>query len=402
MKVVLYFQLPQRTTTPEKQAGVQDIAKKRGWHLQVIDTLPTAARMEELRVFWDPIGAIVECGGSYTEIDVSVFAPLPVVFLDRNPRTMPPDACCIYHDSVATGRAAARELLLTGCEHFAFVPFPEKRFWSEERGRGFMEALKLNGRTCTVFDVPSSGNDALAFQKRLRAFLAALPKPCAVFGANDQVAADVIATAVLEGLSIPNDIAVIGVDNFSDICEHAVCPLSSVEPDFREGGRLAALMLDELVQSGGTAVRRRGTFGPFRVEKRASTRRMAFWDKDVADAVDFIRREACAGCEAGQVLARFPCSRRFAEKRFRRAVGHSVLDEIHSVQLERVKMFLRDTNRPLKTIGDFCGFGNPNSLRKFFLRETGMTLSAWRQRHLRGQHVPSREERARNRKPGLT
>ena len=77
MKVVLYFQLPQRTTTPEKQAGVQDIAKKRGWHLQVIDMLPTAARMEELRAFWDPIGAIVECGGSYTEIDVSVFARLP-------------------------------------------------------------------------------------------------------------------------------------------------------------------------------------------------------------------------------------------------------------------------------------------------------------------------------------
>ena len=61
-----------------------------------------------------------------------------------------------------------------------------------------------------------------------------------------------------------------------------------------------------------------------------------------------------------------------------------MLDEIHSVQLERVKMLLRDTNRPLKTIGDFCGFGNPNSLRKFFLRETGMTLSAWRQRHLQG------------------
>jgi AraC-like DNA-binding protein len=72
-----------------------------------------------------------------------------------------------------------------------------------------------------------------------------------------------------------------------------------------------------------------------------------------------------------------------ADIRFRRATGHSILDEIHAVQLERVKELLSDPLMQLKSISDFCGFTNPNSLRKFFLRETGMTMSQWREENLR-------------------
>ena len=67
-----------------------------------------------------------------------------------------------------------------------------------------------------------------------------------------------------------------------------------------------------------------------------------------------------------------------ADIRFRKATGHSILEEIHAVQLERVKQLLKDSGLQLKSISDFCGFTHPNSLRKFFLRETGMTLGAWR------------------------
>ena len=67
-----------------------------------------------------------------------------------------------------------------------------------------------------------------------------------------------------------------------------------------------------------------------------------------------------------------------ADIRFRRATGHSILDEIHAVQLERAQQLARNPNLPLKAISDFCGFTNPNSLRKFFRKATGTTLSAWR------------------------
>ena len=120
------------------------------------------------------------------------------------------------------------------------------------------------------------------------------------------------------------------------------------------------------------------TFGDLNVVRRMSTQRLLRPDPHVANALNLIRKEACNGITAIRVAATFPCSRRMADIRFRRAVGHSILDEIQSVKLERAKELLMNANQELKSISDFCGFKNPNSLRKFFLKETGKTLSAWR------------------------
>ena len=152
-----------------------------------------------------------------------------------------------------------------------------------------------------------------------------------------------------------------------------------VESPQRRGGRLAATMLLGLAMSKGKwRGKRLQTFGPLRVVRRASTHILAVPDKAVSDALDLIRREACNGLQATHVAALFPCSRRQADNRFRRATGRSILEEIHAVQLERAKELLRDTSVQLKAISDFCGFTNPNSLRKFFLKATGMTMTAWR------------------------
>ena len=217
-------------------------------------------------------------------------------------------------------------------------------------------------------------------------FISAVKKPCAVFAANDKTAEGVISAASLEGFDTPGDIAVVGVDNYAPICEHVTPRLSSIEPDFRRGGRLAATMLLGLAMSRG---KWRGgrvqTFGPLRTVHRASTRVLSIQDKTVSDALDLIRREACNGLQAVRVARLFPCSRRQADNRFRRATGRSILEEIHAVQLERAKELLRDTSVQLKAISDFCGFTNPNSLRKFFLKATGMTMTAWRDTSARAE-----------------
>ena len=101
-------------------------------------------------------------------------------------------------------------------------------------------------------------------------------------------------------------------------------------------------------------------------------------DADVAAALDLIERESCAGLTAAQVVGTFSCSRVSAEIRFRKATGKSILEAIHAVRLERAKELLRNPHQQLKSIADFCGFRNPNSLCKFFLKETGQTMSAYR------------------------
>ena len=94
---------------------------------------------------------------------------MPTVYLDRNPRTMPADTSCVSHDSVATGQLAAKELLVTGHPHFAFVPYPQPRFWSDDRERGFRDALALNGLKCETFDGGGRGTlQSVAWQKSLR------------------------------------------------------------------------------------------------------------------------------------------------------------------------------------------------------------------------------------------
>ena len=382
MNIVLYFQPSAKTSAPEKLSGVRDIIERRGHMIQIIEERPTARRVRELWDFWHPIGAIIDCGGEYNDIDADVFAGRHVVFLGHNPDTIPKTCLAVCNDQAETARAAARELLPTGYENFAFVHVPERKKWSEMREHGFVEALALNGRKCAVFAPSPDRVDAVRWISSLRKFLAKQRKPCAVFAANDKTAEGVVAAAKMESLSVPDDVAVVGVDNFEPICTHTSPTLTSIEPDFRRGGSLAALMLlGSIMSKGRWHGSRMQTFGPLRVVRRASSRVLAAPDRHVSAALDMIREQACAGLSAAQVAAAFPCSRRMADMRFRRATGHSILDEIHSVRLQRAQELTANPNLPLKAISDFCGFTNPNSLRKFFRKETGKTLSEWRAGH---------------------
>ena len=379
MATILYFQPAAKTFAPEKLAGVRDIIEKRHHRVQIIEEKPTSELVGELWTFWNPLGAIIDCGGEYNDIDAGVFGSHPVVFIGHNPDTLPKSYLLVSNDQRETARAAARELLATDYANFAFVHNADCKKWSELRERGFAEALAINGRQCAVFRPPDASGGSVGWMKELRSFLTMLKKPCAVFAANDKTAEGVISAATLEGFSTPGDIAIVGVDNYEPICEHITPRLTSIEPDFRRGGRLAATMLLGLAMSKGKWHGRRiQTFGPLRVVRRASTRILAIPDKAVSDALDLIRREACNGLQSVRVAALFPCSRRQADNRFRRATGRSILEEIHAVQLERAKELLCDTSVQLKAISDFCGFTNPNSLRKFFLKATGMTMTAWR------------------------
>ncbi len=378
MDTILYFQSPTKTSTPDKIAGVQRHAAVANWHVQVVDGLPAPKRLAGLVGFWHPVGAIVECGGGYQEIQTSLFADLPVVYLDRNPNTIPSNVPCVSHDSIATGRLAAKELLVTGHPNFAFVPYPLPRFWSDDRERGFKEALTLNGRTCETFACGRHSPQSVAWQRSLRKWIVRLPKPCGIFVANDSIAAEVLTAAAQSGFDIPREIAVCGVDNFAPICEHTVPPLTSVQPDFLLAGELAARTLAEIVRKKRQRHVIRLTFGPAGVVRRASTRTMSRYDPEVTAALELIRRRACEGISSADVIVAFKCSRRMAEIRFHKIVGHSILDEIQSVRLEKAKEMLSHSTHTISAIANFCGFNAANALWKFFRQETGLSPSEWR------------------------
>ena len=135
MNTVLYFQSESKTSAPEKLAGVREIMEKRGHMVQVIEERPTARLVRDLWDFWDPLGAIIDCGGEYNNIDARIFSGRNVVFIGHNPDALPADCLLVSNDQVETARTAARELLSTGYENFAFVHAPERKKWSEMRER---------------------------------------------------------------------------------------------------------------------------------------------------------------------------------------------------------------------------------------------------------------------------
>ena len=141
MDTILYFQSQSKTNAAEKLGGVQDVAAKCGWLVQTVPGLPSPKRLRALEEFWHPVGAIVECGGTAATVAPSMFGDLPIVFFDHDPSCLPKNAFCVTHDSAATARMAARELMRSGATAFAYVPYPERRFWSDERERGFVSVF---------------------------------------------------------------------------------------------------------------------------------------------------------------------------------------------------------------------------------------------------------------------
>ncbi len=114
---------------------------------------------------------------------------------------------------------------------------------------------------------------------------------------------------------------------------------------------------------------------------RESTRGSGRHDPHILAAVERIRREACDGLSAREVIAAAPGSRSLFNLRFREAMGHSVLDEIRHVRLEKVETLLASTDTPINALASLCGWGTDGSLKRFFLSRTGMTMREWRRRN---------------------
>ena len=209
MKQILYFQSAGKAAARQKLEGVYAYGRKHGWDVQVIEPGATERKAAELVRFWEPSGVIVECGSEQNHFDPRIFGKTPVVFLDRNPKTLDGPAFCVTHDSAATARIAARELLSLRLSSYAYVPWPEQRFWSDEREAGFAAALRLNGHGYARFGGKARSSNVRALQKELRTWLRDLPKPVGIFAANDAIAETVLDTCRAAGLGVPEELSVI-------------------------------------------------------------------------------------------------------------------------------------------------------------------------------------------------
>lgn len=291
----------------------------------------------------------------------------------------------IHSDQQAVAQIAADHLLERKFEHFAFCGFAGVNY-GEQRCQHFVQYVRGAGHEVAVYQDPAPGGGAstssiesrgLLAERTLAKWLRALPKPVGLMASNDIRARQVLSICTDCGISVPDEIAVIGVDNDELLCELSNPSLTSVVPDTETIGYNAAALLEKMIRGmkppvEGPRVR------PLGVVTRQSTDVVAIPDADVASAVRFIRKRACDGISISDVLAQVHLSRSTLHRRFLFHIGHSAKQEILRVRVQRAAQLLRTTDCSLAEIAERTGFGYAANLSQAFRSELGKTPGRYR------------------------
>ncbi len=356
--------------------GIYAFAHEVNWNVQSYEERFTEQDLKALRDFWHPVGTILSPNDGRDEYDAALFSPDDTVLLDSFPPNGLERFPAVITDSFSVTEVAARELIGSQCACYGFVPWLHTRIWSENRRLNFARILAREGLRLHEFRASNEDIDVRRFQQELMAWLKALPKPCGILAANDRVGDNVLRACHLADISVPFDCRVVGIDDNATVCNDAIPSLSSVGLDFKQSGYKAAQMLFDLIHGkplGQPIV----SIPPFGFTRRGSSRVFHQTDRLVLKASELIRAKACDGLQARDVLALFPGSRRLAEIRFRKATGHSVLDEIQAVRIEHAKKLLRNPYQRLDAVAEQCGYASDTTFRRIFKKETGQTLREW-------------------------
>ena len=278
-------------------------------------------------------------------------------------------------DDAAIARLAADHFIERDFRHLAYLG--DDRFrWSRNRCDAFV-ASAGQGRTVTVYEPPRRIRPGSGDDDAIEAWLASLPKPVGLLACYDIRGRQALDACRRAGLSVPDQVAVLGVDDDELLCGLSSPPLSSVIPDSSSAGRLAAELLDALLR-GERLERDEWLLPPVGIATRQSTDVLAIDDELVVAAVRFIREHACEGIKVADVVRGLGTGRRALESRFARRVGHTPHEEIARVQFRRVEQLLAETDLSLATIAARAGFRHTEYLTVAFTRRYGVSPSRWR------------------------
>lgn len=288
-------------------------------------------------------------------------------------------------DHEAVGRMAAAHLLERGFRNFAFCGFTGHN-WSTRRYLGFMKSIEPVHGKVEILEGPWDSSSVMTWeqqQAQLCDWLRSLPRPIGIMACNDMRGQHVLDACRRINAAVPEEVAVIGVDNDELVCELCDPPLSSVMPNPQRIGFEAAALLDRLMQ-GDQPQQMSKLVEPLGIVTRQSTDVLAIEDPLVASAVKYIRQHACDGISVVDVLQHVPVSRSILERRFRKFIGRSPQSEIRNVQLKRVKQLLRETDLPLERIAALSGYDHPEYMSVVFKRELGQTPGQYRTQNVKG------------------
>ncbi len=300
---------------------------------------------------------------------------MPIV--DMSAARLIPSLPWFETDDGAIAHLAAEHLLERGFKHFAYVGDTQFN-WSKWRGEHFQNCVGAAGYKCLLYEAGSRKASARSETTgALLKWIAELPKPVGIMACYDFLGQQVLDACRRLDVAVPDEVAVIGVDNDDLLCELADPPLSSVVPNTYRTGYEAASLLDQMM-AGKRVKGETHLIPPLEVVTRQSTDVLAIHDRNVARAINYIRKNACSGINVQDVIRAVPQSRRLLEKKFKKLLGRTPHEEIFRVQVNRVKQLLTATDLPLEEISERTGFTHVEYLSVAFKREVGIPPSRYR------------------------
>ena len=279
----------------------------------------------------------------------------------------------------AIGKMAAQHFLSLGTfNSFGFVHANGGNGERSMREIGFGDMLAKAGKSCSVFTSDRRADERMDTQK-VATWLQSLPRPTAVLCHYDPLAIQILNICRDNGISVPRQVSVLGVDNDPLLCDFSVPPLSSVMPDHERVGLLAARELDHLFTNPNRSPHV-VVCPPIKIVERESARPLTPAAHLIRKAYAFIDSHMASGIGVKDVVAHLKVSHRLADLRFHEIENCTIREAIASRRMERAEKALGDTSLSIRRIADDCGYASANTFEIAFRKRHGMSPSAFRKR----------------------
>lgn len=289
-------------------------------------------------------------------------------------------------DNRSIARLAYQHFTEKGFERFAIVGAPpEYHPHLDQRLLYFSNLVERGGPICHAFTDTRFGKPKATWeaqQRRLGRWLSGLPQNTAILCVDDQIARETIDAATRVNLSVPEDLAVLGIDNDEYLCTLSPTPVSSIATDAARVGYSAAELLDTLMAKPKSKAPRETLIPSTQIVTRASTDILATESPLLRKALEFIKTHACDPISVDHVVQISPMCRTLLEREFKQKLGRTVSKEILRVKLAKAQYLLLHTERTLDDIAYETGFQSAVYLSQVFQREIGMPPGKWRKSQL--------------------
>jgi len=294
-------------------------------------------------------------------------------------------AYCIVTDQAAIARTAVEYFLELGFRRFAYCGYGDM-IWSQQRGENFRSAVTESGFNLKTYMYKQPKTRHLRIPDKeqviIAKWLVSMPKPVAIMAGNDDRSQDILAACKIASINVPSEVAILGVDNDELICGLSYPQLSSIALNTQRAGYEAAQVLGKLMDRQKVEEKEKEVLvSPLHVVTRQSTDIMAIEDKQVAQAVHFIRNHSNEVIQVGNVVEAAGISRRTLEQRFRKTLGHSVLEEIKYARVNQMAKMLVETNLSISQIAWSLGFPYTNNISRYFKQQKGITPLEYRRKY---------------------